>query len=1060
MRKYFNPKFTGDIYLKKYIIVSTLVLILITSGLFAAIVSSPISAEIEYGSTDSDILENPNVTIRGTSNSDETTVANLLNTLTFSDNVKNWYIVYPDISSAEADGVLAGQKISVTYESITYPDVTVFIGDKFDASAHELYDIIGNDTTIFFKPGNYSADVGEYSVFFKINLSLIGLESTPESVVFDLGPAAGYIDRSYRILIKEEFYISNITFDAKNRSLISGSHGQHYIHVVRVDGDDGFEDGIFPLSNDVFNNVVIKGLNNSTYGDRNVAINVIHADVVVFNNVTIEDWTSGNGYAPIQVNNSSENIYFNNLTLNDVHGTQGFIKIEDGTTYTDYKVTSVFFTGTLVFSDMIALDKTVYVQNYKYTTITFHSDIYRYAQLSLSEWPYGYIVLSNIMPTVSSSYVILDLEDNTFVVEKNAVLTEEGQIQNIVNIIAFIQSVKNTTTTYTYNIKYEVGESLGSIILPEITSSYTGYWENIKLNIIPVSNLDNDIRTKEVFTFDQTNSGSSISLPTNNNRYTLFNIDFNKVEKCTLQEVIEGITPLSSVTDPYESLYGNYNDLTYTEYSSSKSPLVPNATDDTFQSCIFTSLVNRIEITGISSMPKWYVGDEKYLTVNLTDTNDNSFTYQSITGEDCNKNTANDGLLVVKWFSTDDSIATVDIDTGKVTVVGIGTVTIIAKAADEYNNGEVEKPWATYTLISNPEAYSVSYNVNGGSGNINDEMATYNSSFTLNSGSGLSMIGHHLSGWNTALDGSGTSYNLSESFVYMLTEDLDLYAIWTANDYNVSVISNHVSVSGVDNGDSYVYGSTIEFSVEAENGYFDVIVMKALGGGEFSIIIPVNGTYSITVTDDITLKISASALPVYPDLYDVIVNYDDKVISVSGVPSSGIVAKGSISVSITTTITVEEIYVTVTMGGNTIDAFHYSTESMTSGTVSIGNVTGDVTITIDYEAIPIASQSAGDTFTFWIILFAIVALILSFIFFLFYSRREVIFEDDHVTVTIDGVLIENRSKIHKGEVLVIQTKAEGYKYTISNATGSDGKYTVDKRRGNIVISSADTDSIE
>ena len=1058
MRKYFNPKFTGDIYLKKYIIVSTLVLILITSGLFAAIVSSPISAEIEYGSTDSDILENPNVTIRGTSNSDETTVANLLNTLTFSDNVKNWYIVYPDISSAEADGVLAGQKISVTYESIIYPDVTVFIGDKFDASAHELYDIIGNDTTIFFKPGNYSADVGEYSIFFKINLSLIGLESTPESVVFDLGPAAGYIDRSYRILIKEEFYISNITFDAKNRSLISGSHGQHYIHVVRVDGDDGFEDGIFPLSNDVFNNVVIKGLNNSTYGDRNVAINVIHADAVVFNNVTIEDWTSGNGYAPIQVNNSSENIYFNNLTLNDVHGTQGFIKIEDGTTYTDYKVTSVFFTGTLVFNDMITLDKTVYIQNYKYTTVTFHSDIYRYAQLS--EWPYGYIVLSNIMPTVSSSYVIFDLKDNTFVVEKNAVLTEEGQIQNIVNIIAFIQSVKNITTAYTYNIKYEVGESLGSIILPEITSSYTGYWENIKLNIIPVSNLDNDIRTKEIFTFDQTDSGSSISLPANNNRYSLFNIDFNEVEKCTLQEVIEGIAPLSSVTDPYESLYSNSNDLTYAEYSSSKSPLVLNATDDTFQSCIFTSLVNKIEITGTFSLPTWYVGDERYLTIGLTNTNDNSFTYQSITGEDFNKNTANDGLPIVKWFSTDNSIATVDIDTGKVTTVGLGTVTIVAKAADEYNNGEVEKPWATYTLISNPRVYSISYNVNGGSGSINDETATYGSNLTLDAGTGLSMTGHYISEWNTALDGSGTSYNLSESFVYILTEDLNLYAIWTANNYDVSVISDHVSVSGVKDGDSYVYGSEIEFSAQANNGYFDVIVMEAIDEGEFSIVMPINGTYSITITNDITIKISASALPVDPDVYNVIVNYDSDIISINGVPSSRIVAGGSMSVSITSTIPIKAIYVTVTMGGNTIDAFNYSTGSLTSGTVSIESVTGDVTITIDYEAIPIASQSNGDNFTLWIILFVVLTLILLFIFFLFYSRREVIFEDDHVTVTIDGVLIENRSKIHKGEVLVIQTKAEGYKYTISNATGSDGKYTVDKRRGNVVISSADTNSIE
>jgi hypothetical protein len=276
--------------------------------------------------------------------------------------------------------------------------------------------------------------------------------------------------------------------------------------------------------------------------------------------------------------------------------------------------------------------------------------------------------------------------------------------------------------------------------------------------------------------------------------------------------------------------------------------------------------------------------------------------------------------------------------------------------------------------------------------------------------------------------------------------------------YTVTLISAHASVSGVEDGDQYFYGSEIQFTADASNGYFDVIVRAAVGDGEFSIVESVNGIYSILVMDDITIRVSASASPVDPEIYKVTVNYDSEFISVGGVPSGGTVSAGdSISVSVTGSILVEEVYVTVTMGGNTVDAFQYSSGSLTAGTVSIDHVTGDVTITVDYKEVQIVSPSSEKSFPWWIL--AAIVLISLLIFFLFYGRRKVVFENDSVTVTIDGNPIDSGSKIRKGDILTIQTKANGYRYTVSNATGSDGTYTVDGRRGNVVITS-ETDTVQ
>lgn len=1110
--------------MKAKIVSIALVFAIITVSLFAVAFSSSTSADIEYGSTESEVLGNPNVVIRGTTDSDEAAVADLLDTLSFSDNVSYWYVVYPDSSTAAADGVVAGDVVSVVYDGDTYSNVVVFIGDQFDGSnglnkkdsinSDNLNGIIGANTTIFFKPGNYNVSDGNgyYCRFYYENLSLIGLGDTTHPVTFNMGY---FVESSTkydtRNLLMSNFYVSDITFDAGNhdlRYITKSSMGQNYFHMTGCSGI-------------VFNDVIIKNIGTSNNGSeinaKNVAINVLNSNKVVFNNLTLQNCNCKTGYAPLQVNNSSFNVYFNNLDLDDVYDTQGFVKVEDGTTVTTGLMnTSVFFTGTLNFENMADSEKTIYVQSYVYNTVAFPSDMYRYVQVKNQNGSsYSpYITVSNYIPASISGYAIFDLKDNTFIVKDGDTLTGQQQVQNIVDVIACIQKVKGTSSSEEYNIKYEVGDSIGSMNLPEIKVStafqsgsydYTGYWENIQLNVIPVKDIGDDIRTKETLVFDSS-SGSSITLPSSNDRYSLFNIDFDKVEGCTLQEVIAGIVPLASVSDPYEYLYGTSNGLTYSEYSSSKPALVPNATEDTFQSCVFTSLVNKIEIAGTST---WYVGDEGYLTAGFTDTNDNSFTYLSIVNDAINKDTANDGSPIVKWFSTDESIATVDMDTGKVTVVGVGTVTIVAKAADSYNEGEIEKPWATYQLVANPGVYTVTFdsnggvaaipltkqvtygseygtlatttrngytfngwytsvdggdriyatsiftstsditlyaswsadtqaiefNANGGQGTMEDVFGKTGSHVTLTT-NGFEKQGYSFIGWSTSSTSSTVSYHDGASII-MPAGGLDLYAVWEVIDYTITFNSTQVHV--MINGMEAVDGETVHAG--------DIVVVTAYPGYQYVVsnMTGSDGTYTVDGTGDVMVES-------YP-VYDVLVDYDSDIISISGVPTSGTVIGGdSLSVSIWATIPVKEIYVTVTMGGETIDAFQYSSWSLISGTVIIENVTGDVTITVDYDTVPIDSPSSDTMFLEGI---AVVIILASFLILLLFIRRKIIFDNEYVGVTtVDGDAIAAGSRIRKGETIIIKPSI-GYRYEVSNATGSDGRYTVDGHFGNVRITSVE-----
>ncbi len=79
-----------------------------------------------------------------------------------------------------------------------------------------------------------------------------------------------------------------------------------------------------------------------------------------------------------------------------------------------------------------------------------------------------------------------------------------------------------------------------------------------------------------------------------------------------------------------------------------------------------------------------------------------------------------------------------------------------------------------FTKYSAPASYTVTYKANGGTGTIADGTGT---DITLSDGTGFTAPANYsFAGWNTANDGSGSSYAAGQTNV---NADLDLFATWT-----------------------------------------------------------------------------------------------------------------------------------------------------------------------------------------------------------------------------------------------------------------------------------------
>jgi len=268
-------------------------------------------------------------------------------------------------------------------------------------------------------------------------------------------------------------------------------------------------------------------------------------------------------------------------------------------------------------------------------------------------------------------------------------------------------------------------------------------------------------------------AGAIITLSTTNASFVrLYNIDFDQNAKYTLQEAVSGINPaLVTPTDPNESgIITGYPK--YAGYASSLAAKVTNANAANFENCRFTSLTSEIEIK--AAVSKIGVGSSTVFTAQLKDSETNSYTGSGAAAG--MKGTAND--QTINWYSSDPTVVSIDKTTGLAAAQSPGTVTITAKAIDVNNNGEIEKPYAVFSLQA-ALPFTITYRANGSTGgSLTNDVTAYLSGDTafVSAKDTLMKDGYDFIGWNTKANGSGISYQPGDQLE--ISDNVELFAQW------------------------------------------------------------------------------------------------------------------------------------------------------------------------------------------------------------------------------------------------------------------------------------------
>lgn len=166
------------------------------------------------------------------------------------------------------------------------------------------------------------------------------------------------------------------------------------------------------------------------------------------------------------------------------------------------------------------------------------------------------------------------------------------------------------------------------------------------------------------------------------------------------------------------------------------------------------------------------------------------------------------------------------------------------------------------TSCTAPTEVTVTFNANGGTGSMSDQVVDYNTATALTANT-FTRTGYSFAGWATTADGS-KAYDNQESVT--LTKNTTLYALWTKNNYNVTFTPTitgqaTVTINGSSTSPQTVeYESTVSIAITPDVAY-TVSGVTVTGGVTPS---GSGNNWSFTMpASDVTVTVTLAAKPTY-----------------------------------------------------------------------------------------------------------------------------------------------------------------------------------------------------
>ncbi|HUY43737.1 MAG TPA: G1 family glutamic endopeptidase [Acidimicrobiales bacterium] len=135
-----------------------------------------------------------------------------------------------------------------------------------------------------------------------------------------------------------------------------------------------------------------------------------------------------------------------------------------------------------------------------------------------------------------------------------------------------------------------------------------------------------------------------------------------------------------------------------------------------------------------------------------------------------------------------------------------------------FSNGQRVRFKGSVTLYAQwtINAYTITFNANGGSGAMAPQTENYDVSANLATNT-FTMSGYTFSGWNTAADGSGTSY--ADAQLVTFSVSTTLYAQWTINAYTITFNANGGSGAMASQTENYDVSANLSTNTFTMSGY-------------------------------------------------------------------------------------------------------------------------------------------------------------------------------------------------------------------------------------------------